>query len=432
MALRSGIIMVYRKRIADTILERKLKGAGAVLIEGCKWCGKTTMAEQIAKSVIYLDDPDNRERNLLLAETSPKLLLRGASPKLIDEWQLAPKLWDAIRFDVDHRDDLGCYILTGSSVPVDESEIYHSGTGRYSYLSLRPMSLYESGDSSGEISLRDLFDGKAEGAISSSPRDLEEIAFLTCRGGWPRAIGMEREIALDQAFDYRDSLLHKDLSKASGAKKDPEKARAVMRSYSRLLGSQAPIRDINEDVREWGYSSSDEETVSSYLSALRAVFALEDAPAWNPNLRSKTAIRTSPTRYFVDPSIAAASLELGPADLLNDMNTFGLLFENLVVRDLRIYAEALLGSVSHYRDRNGLETDAVIHIRGGKFGLAEIKLGGERAIEDGAKRLKELASKLDPKKMKEPSFMMVIVASGDIAYKREDGVFVVPIAMLRD
>lgn len=423
--------MLYRKRIADIILERKLKGKGAVLIEGCKWCGKTTTAEQIAKSVIYLDEPDNRERNLLLAETSPKLLLKGENPRLIDEWQIAPILWDAIRFDVDHRDDLGCYILTGSSVPIDEKEIYHSGTGRYSYLTMRPMSLYESGDSSGEISLKDLFDGKAMPA-SSSGLELEETAFLIARGGWPRSIDMEEEVALEQAYDYRDSLIHKDLSKATGTRKDPEKARAIMRSYSRLIGSQAPISDINKDVRDWGYSNSDEETVALYLNAMNRVFAIEDAPSWNPNLRSKTAIRTSPTRYFVDPSIAVASLELGPNDLLNDLNTFGFLFENLVIRDLRIYAESFHGSVSHYRDKNGLEVDAVIHIRGGKFGLAEIKLGGDKAIDDGAKKLKSLASMLDPAKNKEPSFLMVITASGNMAYKREDGVFVVPIAMLKD
>lgn len=423
--------MIYRKRIADILLQRKLKGKGAVLIEGCKWCGKTTTAERIAKSVIYLDEPDNRQRNLFLAETSPKLLLQGENPRLIDEWQIAPVLWDAIRFDVDHRDDLGCYILTGSSVPIDESEIYHSGTGRYSYLTMRPMSLYESGDSTGEISLKDLFDGKAE-AASSSDSGLERMAFLVSRGGWPRAISMEEEVALEQAYDYRDSLINKDLAKASGTRKDPEKAKAIMRSYARLIGGQAPISDINKDVKDWGYPNSDEETVAVYLNALKRVFAIEDAPAWNPNLRSKTAIRTSPTRYFVDPSIAVASLEIGPEDLLNDLNTFGLLFENLVIRDLRVYAEALSGNVSHYRDRNGLEVDAVIHIRGGKFGLVEIKLGGEKAINEGAKKLNDFASKLDPEKMKEPSFMMVIVASGSIAYKREDGIFVVPITMLKD
>lgn len=424
--------MLYRKRIADEILQKKLKGKGAVLIEGCKWCGKTTTAEQLAKSVIYLDEPDNRERNLLLAETNPKLLLKGENPRLIDEWQIAPKLWDAIRFDVDHRDDLGCYILTGSSVPIDEKEIYHSGTGRYTYLFMRPMSLYESMDSSGEVSLKDLFEGKFIGASSSSETDLEKIAFLTCRGGWPRAISMEEEIALEQAYDYRDSLLHKDLSKASGTKKDPEKAKAIMRSYSRLIGSQAPIEDVNNDIRDWGYSRSDIETTSAYLNALRAVFAIEDAPAWNPNLRSKTAIRSTPTRYFSDPSIAASSLEVGPNDLLNDLNTFGLLFENLCVRDLRVYAEALSGSIFHYRDANGLEADAVIHIRGGKFGLIEIKLGGEKAIEEASSKLKKLSSKLDTSKMKEPSFLMVLVATGNMAYQREDGVYVVPISMLKD
>ena len=420
----------YRKRIADAILSRKLEGKGAVLIEGPKWCGKTTTAEQIAGSVLYMDDPEKKEQNITMADLSPKRLLQGASPRLIDEWQLAPKLWDAIRFEVDHRGELGQFILTGSAVPSDTKEITHSGTGRFAWLTMRPMSLYESGDSTGQVSLKDLFDGgtKVDG---SSKLNIERLAFLVCRGGWPQAIDMRDEIALDQATDYYDAVVHSDINRADGIRKNTEKVKRLMRSYARNQGTQIPNTVLAQDVIDNDESPIGEETVSLYVNALRKIFVVEDMPAWNPNLRSRTAIRSSDTRYYIDPSIAAAALGIGPNDLINDLNTFGFLFETLCVRDLRVFADALNGEVYHYRDKDGLECDAVIHLRNGKYGLIEIKLGGDKLIEEGAKTLKSLRDKIDTDKMNAPSFLMVITGTGDYAYLRPDGVSVVPIGCLK-
>ena len=429
--LNGGVIMKkYRKRIADAILSRKLEGKGAVLIEGPKWCGKTTTAEQIAGSVLYMDDPEKKEQNITMADLSPKRLLQGASPRLIDEWQLAPKLWDAIRFEVDHRGELGQFILTGSAVPSDTKEITHSGTGRFAWLTMRPMSLYESGDSTGQVSLKDLFDGgtKVDG---SSKLNIERLAFLVCRGGWPQAIDMRDEIALDQATDYYDAVVHSDINRADGIRKNTEKVKRLMRSYARNQGTQIPNTVLAQDVIDNDESPIGEETVSLYVNALRKIFVVEDMPAWNPNLRSRTAIRSSDTRYYIDPSIAAAALGIGPNDLINDLNTFGFLFETLCVRDLRVFADALNGEVYHYRDKDGLECDAVIHLRNGKYGLIEIKLGGDKLIEEGAKTLKSLRDKIDTDKMNAPSFLMVITGTGDYAYLRPDGVSVVPIGCLK-
>ena len=420
----------YRKRIADEILKRKLEGKGAVLIEGPKWCGKTTTAEQIAKSVLYMDDPERKEQNITMSEISPKRLLKGENPRLIDEWQLAPKLWDAIRFEVDHRGDLGQFILTGSAVPVDTKEITHSGTGRFTWLIMRPMSLFESGESTGEVSLKELFEGQKE-IDGESHLDIERLAFLVCRGGWPQAVDMRDEIALDQAVDYYDAVVHSDISRADNVKKNPERVKRLMRSYARNQGSQIPNTVIAQDVGERDESVMDDVTVANYLNALRKIFVVEDMPAWNPNLRSKTAIRSSDTRYYVDPSIAVAALGVGPQDLLADLKTFGFLFETLCVRDLRVFAYGLNGSVYHYRDKDGLECDAVIHLRNSSYGLVEIKLGGDKLIEEGATNLKILANKLDTDKMKSPSFLMVLTGTGDYAYRRNDGVYVVPVGSLR-
>ena len=420
----------YRKRIADAILSRKLEGKGAVLIEGPKWCGKTTTAEQIAGSVLYMDDPEKKEQNITMADLSPKRLLQGASPRLIDEWQLAPKLWDAIRFEVDHRGELGQFILTGSAVPSDTKEITHSGTGRFAWLTMRPMSLYESGDSTGQVSLKDLFDGETK-LDGSSKLNMERLAFLVCRGGWPQAIDMRDEIALDQATDYYDAVVHSDINRADGIRKNTEKVKRLMRSYARNQGTQIPNTVLAQDVIDNDESPIGEETVSLYVNALRKIFVVEDMPAWNPNLRSRTAIRSSDTRYYIDPSIAAAALGIGPNDLINDLNTFGFLFETLCVRDLRVFADALNGGVYHYRDKDGLECDAVIHLRNGKYGLIEIKLGGDKLIEEGAKTLKSLRDKIDTDKMNAPSFLMVITGTGDYAYLRPDGVSVVPIGCLK-
>ena len=415
----------YRKRIADNILKRKLEAKGAVLIEGPKFCGKTTTAEQLAASILYMDDPEKKEQNIAMSELSPRRLLNGSIPRLIDEWQLAPKLWDAIRFEVDHRGDLGQFILTGSAVPPDTKDITHSGTGRFSWLTMRPMSLYESGDSTGEVSIKDLFDGNKE-IEGCSNLSIDRLAFLVCRGGWPQSVDMREEIALDQAFDYYDAVVRSDINRVDNVKKNPERVRRLMRSYARNQGSQVPNTVLARDI------SADEETVGTYINALQKIFVIEEMPAWNPNLRSKTAIRSSYTRYYVDPSIAAAALGIGPNDLIEDLKTFGFLFETLCVRDLRVFADALNGDVYHYRDKDGQECDAVIHLRNGKYGLIEIKLGGDKLIEEGAKSLKSMEAKIDTDKMNAPSFLMVLTGTGDYAYCRQDGVCVVPIGCLKN
>ncbi|WP_422113684.1 ATP-binding protein [Gardnerella sp. DNF00536] len=421
----------YRKRIADDILKRKLEGKGAVLIEGPKWCGKTTTAEQFAASVLYMDNPEKKEQNIAMSELSPKRLLKGATPRLIDEWQLAPKLWDAIRFEVDHRSELGQFILTGSAVPANTTEITHSGTGRFTWLTMRPMSLYESGDSTGEASLENLFAG-TKSIEGDSNLSIDRLAFLVCRGGWPQSVDMRDEIALDQAFDYYDAIVHSDINRADDVKKDAEKVKRLMRSYARNQGAQVPNTVLSRDISANEDKTISEETVASYVDALRKIFVVEDMPAWNPNLRSKTAIRSSDTRYYIDPSIAAAALGIGPNDLINDLNTFGFLFETLCIRDLRIFADSLGGEVYHYRDKDGQECDAVIHLRNGKYGLIEIKLGGEKLIEEGVKSLKAMKEKIDTSKMNEPSFLMVLTGTGDFAYCRKDGVCVVPIGCLKN
>ena len=421
----------YRNRIADNILKRKLEGKGAVVIEGPKWCGKTTTAEQIAKSVLYTDDPANKTQNITISETNPKQLLRGETPRLIDEWQIAPKLWDTIRFEVDHRGELGQFVLTGSAVPADTHEITHSGTGRFTWLMMRPMSLYESGESNGTVSLKEMFEEKDE-IEGYADLTFERLAFVICRGGWPQAIDMRDEIALDQAIDYYTAVVHSDINRADNIEKNPERVKRLMRSYARSQGSQVPNTVLVQDVKSNDETSINEETVATYLKALRKIFVIEDMPAWNPNLRSKTAIRSSDTRYYIDPSIAVAALGLGPDDLVNDLHTFGFLFETLCIRDLRIYADSLGGEVYHYRDKDGQECDAVIHLRNGKYGLIEIKLGGDTLIEEGARNLKAMEAKIDTDKMNTPSFLMVLTGVGNYAYRRKDGVLVVPIGSLKN
>ena len=421
----------YKKRVADKLLEKKLKSKGAVLIQGAKWCGKTTTAEQIAKSVLYMAQPENKSQNLILSDINPTQLLEGEVPRLIDEWQIAPKLWDAIRFEIDHRNKEGNFILTGSSVPADMTEVTHTGTGRFAWLTMRPMSLYESGESNGEISLEELF--KSEKSISSTNKlSLEDIAFLCCRGGWPRSIFMEKEIALEQAVDYYDAVVYSDISRVDGIKRDPERVKNLMRAYSRNIGTSASNETIKNDMINNDVASLDTDTIYTYIEALKKIFVIEEVSSWNPNLRSQTAIRSSNTRYFVDPSIATASLGIGPKDLLNDLRTFGFIFEALCIRDLRVYAESLDGNVYHYRDANGLECDAVIHLRNGSYGLIEIKLGGDKLINEGIDNLKNMYKKIDIDKMKKPAFMMVLTATGNYAYKREDGIYIVPIGCLKD
>lgn len=421
----------YRQRIADILLKRKLAGKGAVLIEGAKWTGKTTTAEQIAKSVLYMTEPERLQDNIKMATVNPKILLRGEKPRLIDEWQVAPQLWDSIRFEADHSHNLGAYILTGSSVPADMSSVIHSGTGRFGWLKMRPMTLWESNESTGEVSLSELFKDKKD-VEGISMLDIERVAFVICRGGWPLAVCMEDEIALDQAFDYVYAVEQRDIQMSDGVDRDPARVHRLLRSYARHQGTQATYSTICADLKANESTTFNEDTIASYIKALRRIFVVEDVEAWNPNLRSKTAIRTSDTRYFTDPSIATAALGLGPSDLLSDLNTFGLMFETMCVRDLRVYAEALNGNVYHYRDKNALECDAVIHLRNGKYGLIEIKLGGEKLIAEGVKTLVALANKIDTSKMMSPSFLMVLTASGQYAYRNEDGVFIVPIGCLKD
>lgn len=421
---------MYKKRIVDNIIETKLKGKGAVLIEGPKWCGKTTTSSRFAKSTIVMTDPKSEKENLLLAEVNPELLLEGNTPRLIDEWQVAPKLWDAIRFVVDKRNNEGQFLLTGSSTPVNRDDIDHSGAGRFAWVTMRTMSLYESGDSTGEVSLSDVFKGK--NINGTNKLTLNDITYLICRGGWPKSVSMEPEIALEQPFDYIDAIVKTDASKVDGIVKNEERLRKFLRAYSRNVSTQVTLTSLKEDMKVNDVDSLNEDTISLYINAFKKLFVIEEMEAWNPNLRSKTAIRTSDTRYFVDPSIASSSLGLGPTDLIKNLNTCGLFFENLVVRDLRVYAESLKGNVYHYRDASNLECDAVIHLRNGEYGLVEIKLGGDKLIEEGVKNLLDLANKIDTDKMNKPSFLMIITATSNYAYRRPDGVYVVPIGCLKD
>lgn len=424
--------MNYRERIADKMLREKLDAMGAVLIEGPKACGKTTTAEQQAKSVIYIDDPTKQAQYKLMAQTNIGALLDGATPRLLDEWQMLPQLWDAIRFTVDHREGDGQFILTGSAVPADTSEIHHSGAGRYGWLLMRPMSLWESGDSTGEVSLGKLFTSP-EAIGASSHVDIARLAYLICRGGWPRAIAKQTEkSALQQVVEYYRAIVGSDISRVDNVRRDSERAMRIMRSYARHQGAQVSVATISKDISANEVDAVSESTIKAYLTALRKIFVIEDMRAWNPNLRSKTSIRTSDTRYYVDPSIAVAALGLGPEDLTNDLETMELLFETLCMRDLRVYADAIDGNVYHYRDKSGLECDAVVHLRNGQYGLIEINLGGDSLIEDGVKTLTALSSLIDTTRMKAPAFKMVLTGVGDYAYCRPDGVYVVPIGTLRN
>lgn len=425
------IMKEYKKRIADKLLKYRLEEVGAVLIEGPKWCGKTTTAEQQAKSVLYMADPDNQKSYIEMADLRIKMLLKGDNPRLIDEWQIIPQIWDAIRFDVDHRGEEGLYVLTGSAVPASTENIHHTGTGRFAWITMRTMTLWESGESTGEVSLAELFRGNPDIAGFNKLK-IEDIAYVVCRGGWPSSVSKNRRAALRQAYDYYDAVVKTDISRVDEVSRNSERTRLLLRSYARSQGGQVSIGAIRQDMMANDDETLADKTVQSYIGALKKIFVIEDMPAWNPNLRSKTAIRSADTRYFVDPSIAVAALGLGPEDLVNDLETFGLLFETLCVRDLRVYADALDGMVYHYRDKNGLECDAVIHLRNGAYGLVEIKLGGAAAIEKGASTLMELASKIDTTKMKVPAFLMVLTAVGDYAYQRKDGIYVVPVGCLKD
>lgn len=422
----------YKHRIADKMLVKQLEAAGVVLVQGAKWCGKTTTAIQAAKSILLLNNPQTKAANLQLADTNISVLLEGDTPRLIDEWQLAPQLWDAARFEVDQRENHeGQFIFTGSAVPADKTKISHSGTGRFAWLTMRPMSLWESEDSTGSASLEQIFENKFQAGTSKN-HTLDDITYLICRGGWPASIGKSPQVALRQAFNYIDAVENQEMSDIDDIKRDSTIVHQLLRSYARHQATQAPISTIQADLSSSDNKTISDNTIIAYLDALRRLFVIEDTPAWNPNLRSKAAIRSSSTRYFVDPSIATAALRIGPKDLASDLKTLGVLFETMAIRDLRIYADAIDGDVFHYRDNNGLECDAIVHLKNGHYGLIEIKLGGETLIEEGAKTLKRLSEKINTDKMYPPSFLMVLVGVGTYAYQRKDGILVVPIGSLKD
>lgn len=431
MQPKTQLLMAYKERIADKLLIRRLAGKGAVQIEGPKWCGKTTTAKQIAKSVLDLGDTEVLHESRQLIEINSKALLTGDTPRLIDEWQTLPSLWDSIRSEVDRRNEFGQFILTGSSILPDSNATIHSGTGRFGHVRMRPMSLFESGEGNASISISALFENE-DYEMSYNNLQLEDIAYLICRGGWPQTTLLQGDIALDQAIDYVDSVVERDIRRVDGVERNADRARRLLRSYTRNIAQQVSLKTIKADMLNNDTTTLDEDTIADYIKALKRLYVIEDLEAWNPNLRSKAAIRTSDTRHLVDPSIGAAILGIGPKDLMNDLETFGLLFENMAIRDLRVYAEAIDGRVYHYRDSDNLECDAVLHRRNGSYGLIEVKLGGETKIIEAAETLNKLEQKIDTTRMPNPAFKMVLTAVGKYAYRRkEDGVYVVPIGCLK-
>lgn len=417
----------YKYRVCDEILLKKLRTSGAVLITGPKWCGKTWTALNVSNSVLYMHDTDKRESYMKLAQTMPSMLLRGDKPRLIDEWQMAPVLWDTIRYAVDKDPQKGQFILTGSVI-VDDEETEHTGTGRISRLKMRPMSLFESGESNGTVSLKSLFDGCVD-IESISNLTIEDLAYAICRGGWPATLNMDKNDALDVVFDYYDAVTERDASSVDKSKKDPDRMRSIMRSLARNISTMTTDRTIMSDVKANDISLTD-KTLEIYLRALRKLFVIEDVKAWQPSLRSKTGIRTSDKRQFVDPSIAVAALGISPDAIIEDFKYFGFLFESLCTRDLRVYSETMRGSIRHYHDNSNLEADLIITLSDGRWAAIEVKLGS-REIEEGAENLKKIAANIDTNKFPPPSFLMVLTG-GEFAYRRNDGVFVVPIGCLRD
>lgn len=416
----------YIGRISDKLLQEQLDCTGAVLVEGAKWCGKTLSALQFANSVIYMQDPDEGQGYLALADSKPSLLLDGEPPLLIDEWQLAPVIWDAVRFAVDRRNKMSQFILTGSVTPSDNA-MSHTGTGRISRLTMRPMSLFESGESNGTVSLSALFDGETDIAFRST-LTVEQIGNAICRGGWPAAV-VAKTSSSRIARNYLESVIQIDIKQADDAEKDPEKVRLLIQSLSRNISTMASAKTILDDIKA-NHSQLSDKTLNTYLNALRRIHVVEDVPAWQPSLRSKTAIRTSNKRQFVDPSIAAAALRVDARGILKDFKTFGFLFESLCTRDFRVYAQALDGDIFHYRDKNELEADLILKLRDGRWAAIEVKLGNSE-IDTAAANLLKLTSKINTEKMKEPSFLMVLTG-GNVAYRRADGVLVVPIGCLKD
>ena len=420
----------YKRRVVDQLLAERLEEVGAVLIEGPKWCGKTTTALQQARSTVMLANPEVLLQSKSMIATSASHLLSGLVPRLFDEWQTLPELWDNIRYEVDARNEEGQFILTGSAVPVESDKIMHTGTGRFAWITMRPMSLWESEESTGDVSLQALFDGDL--AIQGENRHrLEDIAFMLCRGGWPSALGRSTRAALRVASDYYDAVIKTDFVRVDNTLRSQNRSRMLLRSLARLQGTQTSIGVIRQDMLSNDDNTLAENTVASYIEALRKIFIVEDMPAWSTNLRSKTVIRTSPTRYFVDPSIAVAAMGISPKDLISDLKTFGFLFEAMAIRDLRVYADALDAKVYHYRDKDELECDVVMELRNGRYALIEIKLGGQENVNMAAHQLQQLASKIDTARVGEPAFRMVLTAVGDKAFQMQDGTLVVPIGCLK-
>lgn len=418
----------YLPRLCDVELQMALKSSGAVLIEGAKWCGKTSTATHASESVVYLQDPDHARAYQAIADTKPSLLLKGTTPRLLDEWQVAPVLWDAVRFEVDQRTEPGQFILTGSAVPM-ESETAHTGTGRISRIKMRTMSLFESNESNGQISLSALFDGKQEDIGALSDLTIEKMAFILCRGGWPATIGIEGIPACRMAIDYVEAIINQDVSRVDNVEKNPERVRLLLRSLARNISTTSTFQTIRKDMEATDIGLSD-KTIQTYMNALRRIFVIEDLPAWAPSLRSKTAIRTSEKRHFVDPSIATAVLRTNPKGILADFTFFGFLFEALCTRDIRIYAQAIDGDVFHYRDKSGLEADLIVRLRDGRWAAIEVKLGTKQ-IEEAAKNLLTLKSKINEESMGRESFLMILTG-GQYAYQRKDGIWVVPIGCLKN
>ena len=423
----------YMKRVCDSVLELELQAAGAVLVEGAKWCGKSRTAEQHARSMILMQDSAMAASYRKTALTMPSLLLEGEAPHLIDEWQVAPVLWDAVRFAVDQRGGMGHFILTGSATPPDgnddeDTKRRHTGTGRITRMRMRPMSLWESGESTGGVSLEVLFSGDNGGIGAASRMTIPDIAYAICRGGWPESVPLAEKVALRIATNYLKAVIEEDIHRVDGVEKNPERVRRLLRALARNISTLATTETIVGDVRGNDLSASD-KTVNAYLNALRRLFLVEDTPAWMPTLRSKTAIRTSAKRQLVDPSIAVAAMGINPTGLLRDFNTFGFLFESLCTRDLRVYAQPLDGQVSHYRDKNGLEADLIVSLPDGRWAPIEVKLG-EGEVDDAAENLKKIEANVDPEKTGKPAFKMVLTGT-PFAYVRTDGVIVCPVGCLK-
>lgn len=425
--------MKYVQRIVDKDINKKLATMGAIEIKGPKWCGKTTSAKQIAKSIVEMQNPEKGTEYIELAKTKPSLLLEGDKPRLIDEWQLVPSLWNAVRYDVDKTGSRGQYILTGSATPNDIEEQYlHSGVGRFAIINMKPFTLYESKDSNGKISLKDIFDKKAKIDGIHSNITYEKLAYIICRGGWPAAMDFDDENALEIAKNYIDVLCESDISKVDNKVKNPRLARTILRSYARQISTIDSDKALYQDVIS-NYSEVTERTIIEYLHAFERLHIIDEIEAWNPNIRSKTAIRTAKKKSMVDPSLAVAALETSPKEIMLDVKTFGLLFENLVDRDISVYVNSIGGYSQHYRDRYGLECDCIVHLNDGRYGLIEAKLGGAEHIKEGEKHLLELKKLIEKnERIRKPEFLMIVTGFTDIAYTTNDGVMIVPIGCLKD